>query len=123
MTTEKLLWADYTSESGKAVVQKALRKIGPLAKCEPGEDVPLEKVERLIKAMVAKYEIVPQWICMDYTASDKGILFSVGVKSAKTHQWLGSVHGVSAYEVFAKLAIKMYAEIRSGNVARRPAGK
>ena len=41
-------------------------------------------------------------------------VYSSGVKTTTDHKWLGTVYGMCLYEVFAKLAIKMYAEVRNG---------
>jgi len=43
-------------------------------------------------------------------------IYSIGVKTTTDHKWLGTVYGMCLYEVFAKLAIKMYSEVKSGNV-------
>ena len=45
--------------------------------------------------------------------------YSCGVKTSDTHEWLGTVYGSSLYELFAKLTIKMYSEVRSGKVKKK----
>ena len=46
-------------------------------------------------------------------------IYSIGVKTTTDNKWLGTVYGMCLYEVFAKLAIKMYSEIKAGNIEVR----
>ena len=46
-------------------------------------------------------------------------IYSIGVKTVTKHEWLGTVYGMCLYEVFAKLAIKMYSEVKSGKIPER----
>lgn len=118
MRTDQILNLDYREEESKEIIQKVLRKIKPLSRYSPDEDVPIEALEKLIKAMVHKYEIAPQWI---NTAYDEPVLavYSAGVKETVNHEWLGNVYGICIYELFAKLSIKMYAEIKKGKIPKR----
>ena len=50
-------------------------------------------------------------------------IYSIGVKTTTEHEWLGTVYGMCLYEVFAKLAIKMYSEVKSGKIPVRTATK
>lgn len=115
MKTEQILNLDFRKEENKEIIQKVLRKIKPLSKYPVGQDIPLEKIEKLIMVLTRKYEITPQWINMSYRSNECGI-YSVGIKTTTDHKWLGNVYGICLYEVFAKMAIKMYSEIKSGNI-------
>lgn len=115
MKTDQILNLDFREEKSKEIIQKVLRKIKPLSKYPDGEDIPLEKIEKVVIVLTRKYEITPQWINMSYRSNECGI-YSVGVKTTTDHKWLGNVYGICLYEVFAKLAIKMYSEIKSGNI-------
>lgn len=114
MKTEQILNLDYRKEESQEIIQKVLRKIKPLSKYSD-EFVPLEAIEKLIRVLCQKYEITPQWMTMSYHEPILG-LYSIGVKTTTDHKWLGTVYGMCLYEVFAKLAIKMYSEVKSGNV-------
>ena len=87
MRTDQILNLDYREEESKEIIQKVLRKIKPLSRYSLDEDVPIEALEKLIKVMVHKYEITPQWINITY---DEPILaiYSVGVKETVNHEWL-----------------------------------
>ena len=118
MKTEQILNLDFRKEENKEIIQKVLRKIKPLSKCSVEEDIPLEKIEKVVKVLSNKYEITPQWVNMSYRSNECNV-YSVGVKTTTDHSWLGNVYGMCLYELFAKLAIKMYSEIRSGNIPER----
>lgn len=114
MKTEQILNLDYRKEESQEIIQKVLTKIKPLSKYSD-EFVPLEAIEKLIRVLCQKYEITPQWMTMSYHEPILGI-YSIGVKTTTDHKWLGTVYGMCLYEVFAKLAIKMYSEVKSGNI-------
>ena len=116
MKTEEILSLDYREQESKEIIQKVLRKIKPLSRySEEDEDVPLEAIEKLIRVLFQKYEITPQWMTMSLHETVVSV-YSIGVKTTTDHRWLGNVYGMCLYEVFAKLAIKMYSEIKQGNI-------
>lgn len=118
MKTEEILNLDYRKEEVKEIIQKVLRKIKPLSKFSEEQDIPLEAIEKCIRIISQKYDIVPQWMVMSLYESAVNI-YSIGVKTSTDHKWLGNVYGMCLYEVFAKLAIKMYSEAKQGNVGIR----
>ena len=127
MKTEQILNLDYRKEESQEIIQKVLRKIKPLSKYSDESNVPIEAIEKLIRVLVQKYEITPQWMTMSYFEPTID-LYSIDVKTTdvKTtidHKWLGTVYGMCLYEVFAKLAIKMYSEVKSGKIPIRTATK
>lgn len=118
MKTEQILNLDYRKEESQEIFQKVLRKIKPLSKYSDESNIPIEAIEKLVRVLVQKYEITPQWMSMSYFEPILGI-YSIGVKTTTDHKWLGTVYGMCLYEVFAKLAIKMYSEVKSGNIPIR----
>lgn len=118
MKTEQILNLDYRKEESQEIIQKVLRKIKPLSKYSGESNIPIEAIEKLVRVLVQKYEITPQWMSMSYFEPILGI-YSIGVKTTTDHKWLGTVYGICLYEVFAKLAIKMYSEVKSGNIPVR----
>jgi hypothetical protein len=115
MKTDQILNLDYRKEETKEIIQKVLRKIKPLSKYSDEYDIPLEAIEKVIRILSQKYEITPQWMTMSLYESAVNI-YSIGVKTTTDHKWLGTVYGMCLYEVFAKLAIKMYSEVKQGNI-------
>lgn len=122
MTTEQILNLNYTKEENQEKIQKVLRKIKPLSKYSDEELIPIEAIEKLIKVMCQKYEIAPQWMNMSFNDSNN-TLYSIGVKTTTKHEWLGNVYGMCLYEVFSKLAIKIYAEVKSGKIELKTISK
>ena len=117
MKTDDILNLDYRKEESQEIIQKVLRKIKPLSKYSD-ENVPLEEIEKLIRVLCQKYEITPQWMTMSFCEPILGI-YSIGVKTTTDHKWLGNVYGICLYEIFAKLAIKMYSEVKFGKIPVR----
>ena len=118
MKTEQILNLDYTKEENKNIIQKVLRKIKPLSKYSEEEIIPIEAIEKLVYVLVKKYEITPQWLNMSFHSSSC-TLYTIGVKTTTDHKWLGNVYGSCLYEVYAKLAIKMFSEVKAGNIEER----
>lgn len=117
MKTEQILNLDFRKEENREIIQKVLRKIKPLSKYSDEEQIPLEAIEKLVRVLCQKYMITPQWMMMTYKAGIDNI-YSISVKTTTKHEWLGNVHGMCLYEVFAKLSIKMYSEIKSGRIEK-----
>ena len=117
MKTDDILNLDYRKEENKKIIQRVLTKIKPLSKYSD-ETVPLDAIEKLIRVLCQKYEITPQWMTMSFCEPVLGI-YSIGVKTTTNHKWLGNVYGMCLYEVFSKLAIKMYSEIKTRNIPIR----
>lgn len=118
MRTEQILNLDCRKEENSEIIQKVLRQIKPLSKYSDEERIPLEAIEKLVRILCQKYEISPQWMSMHFNEQSLGI-YSMGVKTTTDHNWIGNVYGVSLYEIFAKLAIKIYSEVKSGNIPTR----
>lgn len=119
MKTEDILNLDYREQESKEIIQKVLKKIKPLSKySDEYTEIPLEAIEKLIRVLFQKYEITPQWMTMSLHETAVNV-YSIGVKTTTEHKWLGTVYGMCLYEVFAKLAIKMYSEVKQGNIQVR----
>ena len=115
---EHILNLDYSDLQGRQAIDKTLRRIKPFKKYPMDVQIPLEKLEKLVYMLVNKYEITPQWINLTYDASIK-CLYSASVKTTYNHVWLGRVYAMSIYELFVKLCIKLWAEIKSKNIPVR----
>ena len=122
MKTEQIINLDYRKEESQEIIQKVLRKIKPLSKYSDESNIPIEAIEKLVRVLVQKYEIAPQWMSMSYFEQNH-IIYSIGIKTSTDHEWLGTIYGMCLYEVFAKLAIKMYSEIKSGKIPTRTTTK
>lgn len=117
-TTEELLAMDDSIRS-RAVLQRALRKIKPLSGWPTEETIPLECLEQVLHKVIQRYAVRPQFV-MFRESADGRPLYVCGIKTdVGTHTWLGDVSGRTAYELTAKMLVKMYAEVKAGRVKRR----
>ena len=112
MKTEDILNLDYRVEENRELLTKVLRKIPPLAEYD---EIPLEALEKVIGSISRKYAIMIQYICPTYVKGNEPI-YCVSLKIIYPYRWLGNVYGCCLYEVMAKTAIRMYAEVRKGTL-------
>lgn len=118
MDIKKVLDADYRTDKGVRVVDRALRQIGPLKKKEDDEDIALEEVEDVISIMCRKYQITIREIRPIYMPDTKCLYSACISTTDKSYSVLGYAYGCCLYEVMAKAAIKIYSEIKEGNVEK-----
>ena len=112
MKLREILDLDCRIEENKQHLLKALRKIPPLAKYD---EIPLEALEKVIGTITRKYTIRIEYICPLY-AKNNGNVYCVSLKLIDPYQWLENVYGCNLYEVMAKTALRMYAEVKKGTV-------
>lgn len=106
----EILYVDYRKSESRALIQKTLRKLKPFKRYSDC-DVPLEQLEKLVKVLTDKYDLAPQWIFLDTTASTS-LVYSCTILKKSSREPLQFVHGASIYELFAKLALGMAIEAR-----------
>ena len=118
MKTEDILLLDLREKENEEIIRRVLCKIKPLKRYEDKEGpVPLESIEKVISAMVKKYNITVQYIMPSYV--HKFNFYSVSLMGAKEFNHLGSVFGHTLYEAYAKTLIKMYSLVKQGVVEER----
>lgn len=118
MKTSDILDLDYREDKNKKIIQKCLCKIKPLAKYSSEEQVPLNALEKFVNDMCIRYEVYVQYITPFYI-KDNEMRYSVSSKRTDTNEWLPNVYAYCIYELFAKLAIKLYSEIKTECIERR----
>lgn len=120
MTTKQILDLDCTVEQNMEVLQKALRKIGPLSKYE-FEEVPQWAIEKVVHNMCHKYELWVREIAQDPWSNAKMDIWRVTlVEDGKSNSWDGiKIFGASIYETLAKTAIQIYSMIKAGKAGIR----
>ena len=72
MKTEDILNLDYRKEENQEAIQRVLRKIKPLSKFSEDENIPFEKLEKLIGLYQNKYAIKIQYIIPYYKRFHNG---------------------------------------------------
>lgn len=121
MTTNQIMNLDCREESNCEVIQKCLRKIKPLAKCKPIEDIPFYKIERVITVLSKKYNMRVREFVPDVWSNEKETIWRAVIIDDRNLNQAGLVYGISVYEVFAKTAIWMYSI--KDKVGERQGGK
>lgn len=114
MTTNQVINLDYREKKNQEVIQKVLRQIKPLSRYSDEEDIPFSAIEKAITVMCKKYcmrirDFVPDvWANKEYTIWRATLINETNLKV------IDEVYGISLYEIFAKCAIRLYAEVRKG---------
>lgn len=108
MTTNQILQLDCRSEENKEIIQKVLKKIGPLSKYSVDETVPFEKVEKLVTVLSKRYNMRVREFVPDVWSNSNETIWRATVINDTNLQMIKMVYGLSVYEVFAKVSICMY---------------
>lgn len=115
MTTDQILSLDMRDAESAEKLQKALKKIKPFSK-EEGK-VRLELIEKFLLKICRKYVLKIQYIMPSMLTET--MYYSLSVKRDDTHEWQGSVYGMTIYEVFAKAAVLLYSKVKKENIPER----
>lgn len=113
MTTKQLISLDFRQEENRQIIQTALRKIKPLSKFDE-EEIPISAIERAITVMCKKYPVSIMNLVPDNVANDRHTVWRATIIDDKTFRPIEKVYGICLYELFAKLAIRIYVEVKRG---------
>ena len=114
MTTNQIINLDCREKKNQEIIQKVLKKIKPLLKYSDENEVPFGALEKVIMAMCKKYCVCIKEIVPDVWSNDKHIIYRATLINDTNFKIIGKVYGISIYEVFAKIAIKLYSEVKKG---------
>ena len=114
MTTKEVVNLDYRKEENQEIIQRVLRQIKPLSKYSDEYEIPLNALEKAIAVMCKKYAMHVQSIMADTFANEERIIWRAMLISEDGFKIIDAVHGISMYELLAKIAIRLYAEIKKG---------
>lgn len=123
MTTGEIMNLDFRKEESREIVQKVLRKIRPLAKCSEEEDVPMEMLEKVVRVVCLKYNVWVYRISQDIHANENETIWSALLVNDADMKDIGYVYGISMYELFAKMAIKLHSLVRGEKLELRKPSK
>lgn len=113
MTTNQIMELDCREEENKEIIQKVLKKIGPLSKYSEEEQVPFEKVEKLVTILSKRYNMRVRDFVPDVWSNSNESIWRATIIDDNNLRAIKLVYGLSVYEVFAKAAICMYS-VREG---------
>lgn len=108
MTVNQIMQLDCRCKQNREVIQSELKKIKPLAKYSKEEQVPFEKVEKLIVVLSKRYNVRVRDFVPDTWSSSDGTIWRAMITNDVTLEMLKLVYGLTLYECFAKTAIYMY---------------
>lgn len=115
MKTEDILNIDCRTEEGKKKVNSFLWKIKPIKKLNipKGCIVDTENLEKVLHGISIRYGYETQGFTPYYEEHKKFVFYSSNVTKIenKERHWIGTVYGVTLWEVLAKTIIKIYSEI------------
>lgn len=116
--TKELLIMDYRKKENEEKVQKALHTIPFFSKVPKDAEIPLKLLEKLFHTITTKYAITLQWIM--HTATKEGMhYYSFSFKEDVTHNHLESITAYTIYEGFAKSALFLFAQYKTGKLMTR----
>lgn len=111
MKTSEILSLDYYKADNENIFQKALRNIKPFSKYSLEENVPLEMLEKFIAKCEYKYNIMVNYITPVYIPDERNI-YSATIRNTETFKVYKLIFASSLYELYVKLCIYYYSEIR-----------
>lgn len=114
MTTKEVMNLDCRNEKGRVIIQKVLRQIKPLSKYSDESDIPLDAIEKAINVMCKKYIVSVRELVPDAFSNHEHTIWRATLINDKNLKVIESVYGISLYEVLAKVAIRLFAEVRKG---------
>lgn len=112
MTTKQILELDCRTEENKKVIQRVLRQIKPLSRYSVEQPVPLEAIEKAITVMSKKYDMAVREFILDSQSNGKGTIWMANVVGSTDMGTISLVYGLGVYEVLAKVAVCMYAQVK-----------
>lgn len=119
MTTNQVLNLDFRKEENKEIIQKVLRQIKPLSRYSDECEIPFSALEKAITVMCKKYMMRIQSITPDMWANNEYTIWRAVLTNDVNLKLIDKVYGVTLYELFAKCAIRLYAEVKKGIEIRR----
>lgn len=114
MTTKEIINLDYREKKNQETIQKVLRQIKPLSRYSDEYDIPFEALEKAITVMCKKYMMRMNQLVPDVWANNDNTIWRAWLINDTNLKTIDMVYGISLYEVFAKTAIRLYAEVKKG---------
>ena len=114
MTTKEVMNLDYRKEENKKIIQKVLRQIKPLSRYSDECEIPFEAIEKAITVMSKKYMMSVHSLAPDMWSNENHTIWRAWLLNDKNLKTIDMVYGITLYEVFAKTAIRLYAEVKKG---------
>lgn len=116
-----VVYEDCGTEEGSDRLREAVHKCRPFRNMDPDEDVPFEKLERLVGLYCQKYGLRVQWIRADYSVvPEKGSIpkrlgsYHAEIAAERPYRPILEVGASSMHELFSKLCVALRWAIVTG---------
>lgn len=119
MTTDQLLQLDCRVDENRRTIQKALRKMKPFSKLTMDEDVPLVKIEKMLRLMLSKYQVDITWIFVSHDDENMRYTISLRDDGGEGARLSQTVYGITLYEVMCKAVICIWSLAKRGILKER----
>lgn len=114
MTTNQVINLDCREKKNQEIIQKVLRQIKPLSRYSDECDIPFSALEKAITVMCKKYCMRIREFVPDVWSNDENTIWRATLINEANLKTIDIVYGITLYEVFAKAAIRLYAEVKKG---------
>lgn len=111
---EKLERLDCSSIREKEKLDSLIRKIKAF---EIKEDIFVDDLEKFIVKASNKYYVDMQYIF--HTNNEEGLFYSSSIVNTKSHERICTVYGKDLNELFKKMSLVIYYEIKNGSVEKK----
>lgn len=119
MTTKEVLNLDCREKKNKEIIQRVLRQIKPLSKYSDECEIPFEAIEKAITVMCKKYNMRVREFSPDVWSNETHTIWRAILINETNLKTIDVVFGITLYEMFAKTAIRLYAEVKKGISIRK----
>ena len=119
MNVKQVINLDYRNPKNKEIIKKVLSEIKPLSRFSDEEEVPMWAIEKAIAVMCKKYNMRISNITSDIFGNDTCIIWKGDIITEHNYKTVGTVYGISMYELFAKAAIVLHDEVKKGAKIRK----
>lgn len=114
MTTKEIINLDYREKENQEIIQKVLKQIKPLSKYSDECEIPFSAIEKAITVMCKKYMMRVNNLTPDVWSNKTHTIWRAWLVNETNLKTIDEVYGITLYEVFAKIAIRLYAEVKKG---------
>lgn len=112
---KEIINGDFRSEGMNDDAQYWLKKIRIIEKVTPeDENVHIDVLDKLLVNLLKKHDITMQWINLTYIDNEIP-WYSMSFKDKNTHEWIGTIYGMTVYEIYCKAVLFCYAKVKSSN--------
>lgn len=119
MTTKEIMNLDCREKENQEIIQRVLRQIKPLSKYSDECEIPFGAIEKAITVMCKKYTMRVNQLVPDVWASNEHTIWRAWLVNDTNLKTIDTVFGITLYEVFAKIAIRLYTEVKKGMKTRK----